>query len=198
MSSIFKPDKDWWNNARVNQGDIVSNKWEAYAMGYKIAAQTLVEKVLSRQSDVDYLVYPIIFLYRHYIELRLKEIIEHGSELLDLDNKIPTHHEIMTLWTAGGARGIVLEVWPDDSGDDLKAMEETLKEFARYDQVASTFRYPVDTKGNPSFDPEMRMINIRHFSERITKTVELLESITWGIAAYKDYKNDMMRDNMGY
>ena len=160
MSKIFRPGKDWWNNARINHGGLISNKWEVYAMGYKIAAETLVDKVLSEQTNQDHLIYPIVFLYRHYIELRLKEIIEHGSKLLDLDLKIPTHHEIMSLWTNDGAKQIVKELWPEDSTDDLKLMEETFKEFARYDRVSSSFRYPNDTKGNPSIDKGIEMINI--------------------------------------
>ena len=82
MSKIFRPGKDWWNNARINHGGLISNKWEVYAMGYKIATETLVDKVLSEQTNQDHLIYPIVFLYRHYIELRLKEIIDTGVSFL--------------------------------------------------------------------------------------------------------------------
>ena len=104
----------------------------------------------------------------------------------------------MSLWTNDGAKQIVKELWPEDSTDDLKLMEETFKEFARYDRVSSSFRYPNDTKGNPSIDKGIEMINIWHFAEQIKGAVELLEGVTWGIADFEDHKNDMIQDSMGY
>jgi hypothetical protein len=38
---------------------------------------------VEKQSDQDYLVYPIMFLYRHHIELALKNIILRTPYLID-------------------------------------------------------------------------------------------------------------------
>ena len=43
--------------------------------GYKAAADTLVEKTKSSLADQDSLVFPIVFNYRHFIELNLKYLI---------------------------------------------------------------------------------------------------------------------------
>ena len=63
----------WWHNACLNFASM-NNKWNLYAEGYKQAGDLLVKHVMDTQSEQDILVYPIFFLYRHYIELRSKDI----------------------------------------------------------------------------------------------------------------------------
>lgn len=62
---------------RMNSGrnyQSTPQNWGMYTIGYKEAGDLLLQYALNvgRQNV---LVYPIIFLYRHYIELQLKEII---------------------------------------------------------------------------------------------------------------------------
>jgi hypothetical protein len=63
--------RDWKNNACLRNGDEY-----AYREGYRKGAQILVRAVEETQSDQDFLVYPIVFLYRHHIELALKRVIK--------------------------------------------------------------------------------------------------------------------------
>ena len=46
--------------------------WHLYVEGYRRAADRLVETIF--EQDLDYLVYPILFLYRHYLEVGLKSL----------------------------------------------------------------------------------------------------------------------------
>lgn len=69
---LFRGDlRDWKNNACLRNG----NEY-AYREGYRRGAQILVRAVEETQSDQDFLVYPIVFLYRHHIELALKRVIK--------------------------------------------------------------------------------------------------------------------------
>jgi hypothetical protein len=68
-NQLFKSDADWINNACLN---FKEDQLNLYAIGYKRAAELLLEHVKNSGRDQDTLVYPIIFLYRHYLELRLK------------------------------------------------------------------------------------------------------------------------------
>ncbi|MCH8318510.1 MAG: hypothetical protein IIA88_08445 [Bacteroidetes bacterium] len=114
-NNIFKSCDDWWNNAIIN---LHYDKWDLYAEGYKLAAELLFEKVSEAKSNQDYLVYPIVFLTRHYIELRLKEIILKGKKLLDKKKeKPPTHHDLSSLWFE--CEKLIIEIWPNDSKKDL-------------------------------------------------------------------------------
>ena len=94
---LFHPvDTDWINNARIIKGDYRS---EFYIRGYKKAADILVDHVLLTDSDLDTLVYPIVFLYRHYLELLVKNIIENGAKYLGIEEKPKTNHHLDTLWS---------------------------------------------------------------------------------------------------
>lgn len=70
---LFRDDlPDYWNNACLNS--MYGSDEIAYIEGYRRGAELLVRYVNEAQRDQDYLVYPIIVLYRHHIELILKEI----------------------------------------------------------------------------------------------------------------------------
>ena len=64
------------------------------ALGYKYAADILVEALGEEmgQGKQDYLVYPIGYCYRHYLEVRLKEIIQMGGY------EYPKGHDLLCLW----------------------------------------------------------------------------------------------------
>lgn len=94
---VFQESPDWRNNARLDLG---SNRWEIYAIGYMRAADILVARVLESQHELDFLIYPIVFLYRHYLELRLKELIVAGRELLDLPPDLRQVHRLDVLWVS--------------------------------------------------------------------------------------------------
>src|SRR4051812_21456846 len=92
---LFGTAEDWWNNACLNYA---WNGWHIYALGYKEAADTLVSHVNDRGRNQDTLVYPIVFLYRQYLELALKDLIREGRSLEDIAEPFPRSHRIDELW----------------------------------------------------------------------------------------------------
>ena len=66
-------------------------------MGYKRAGDLVAEHART-QLGQHTLVYPAVFLYRHYIELRLKEIVQGGNWLVGKPPEFPKHHNINDLW----------------------------------------------------------------------------------------------------
>lgn len=183
---LFKSDKDWHNNACINWSH---DPLELYIKGYKEAADSLVKKVIQTKGKQDSLVYPICFLYRQYIELRLKEIIRTGRELLDEGGSFPQHHKIKTLWPT--AKKIMIEVYKDE-GDppDLSFVEHIIMEFSNLDPESFAFRYPLDKLGkNPL--KEIYHINLRHLSYCINKFGEVIEAASAGMSVYLDFKREM-------
>ena len=71
---------DWWNKACLTH---FSDGWWIYATGYKLGADLLVQYVTETHKNQDRLIYPIVFLYRQYLELRLKELIKNGSTIIE-------------------------------------------------------------------------------------------------------------------
>lgn len=183
----FTPDdRDWWNNACLHRSHHVL---DLYATGFKEAADVLVEEVSETRHRQDVLVFPIGFLYRHYIELRLKEIVKTGRELLDEDGGAPTGHNLTTLW--GSARAIIEKVWPEASKDDLNATEGCLSRFAEADPGSDGFRYPCDRSGNPTLS-DVRQINLRNLKEVVDRLSVVLDGASTGISVYLDDKLEMM------
>lgn len=114
-------------------------------MGYKLAADTLVEKALSDRYFTNKLVYPILFNYRQFIELSLKYFISiHGyfadvppnSQTHDLEVLWPMFQKIVTYHGEGDIKA-------------LKTVEAIVAEFAKIDQGSFNFRYPTNRNGDP-------------------------------------------------
>ena len=100
---LFWPDENWEASACI--GATVAD-W-IYFTGFRRAAQCLAEHVCVTENDQDFLIYPIVYLYRHHIELVLKGILESSSGLLDRvltpdDRKTLGRHGLLELWHARG------------------------------------------------------------------------------------------------
>jgi hypothetical protein len=121
--------------------------WDAYALGYRLAADLLAEHIGETPYHSSLLGYPILFLYRQYLELRIKELGVAAAELLAWEYEVPAHHNLLKLWES--VRSALDEVFPE-SAEHLEAVEERIREFCDVDPGSYTFRYPVDTKGKPT------------------------------------------------
>lgn len=155
---VFCGDADWQANACLNW---THDPLELYATGYKEAGDRLVEFVLTNAKDQDFLIYPIVFLYRQYVELRLKEIIREGQILLEEGNAFPTHHKICDLWS--DAKKIAMKTSDIIAGEseppNLEYAEHVIKEFSNIDPDSISFRYPTTRKGDK---------NIKSWNQTVT------------------------------
>jgi hypothetical protein len=193
MDKLFKSDNSPWRaNACLNwRNQDVNSKWSAYADGYKEAADVLVEYAKENRSQIDFLVYPIVFNYRHYLELRLKELILKGRELYDIEETLKTNHNLLSLWTE--CREILERVWPKGPKKDLDKIGSRINEFHEKDATSYSFRYPVKKDGQETI-PDLTHINLIHLSDKITEMSELLDGASCGIDEYISHKDDMRRD----
>ena len=80
-----------WNGHRDRQ-------WSLYPYGYQKAFQLLGSEALKDDAAKQVLIFPVIFLFRHYIELTLKQIIEIGNPILGEKLDCPSTHDINILW----------------------------------------------------------------------------------------------------
>ena len=188
---LFSSGDDWRLNAKIAAND---KDWRKYASAYELAVETLCERILTNPSGIDLLIYPIGFLFRHYIELSLKEIILTGSYLLERDCGEGLGHSLEIRWTA--VRKILEEVWPDGDNTDLDGLEACIKEYMEIDPNSQSFRYPADTKGNPTLE-KVKTINIGEFVRVTKKITILLNGASIGLSVYlsdkMDYESEMKR-----
>lgn len=179
--SLFALNDDWQNDACVNQK--VNHNFDLFAEGYKTAADILVKHVVEESSDQDTLVYPIVFLHRHHIELRLKEIIREGNRLLGNLPNNRFEHELQKLWPV--AKGIIRKIWSDGEPDDFQFIDLWIREFCKVDPQSASFRYP-ENKGGRNPLANMSRINIKSFGERMGRISDFLYGISAAICDYND------------
>lgn len=83
-----KTDKIFKEESSPSTGAWIANpadKKFLYSEGYKEAALSIIEKCKESGFWNNILVYPLIFLFRHYLELRLKELITASKQLANPD-----------------------------------------------------------------------------------------------------------------
>jgi len=182
---LFIEVKDWFNNACLNY---LKDNWDLYTMGYKLAGDKLVEYVVDKNVDQDFLVFPIVFLYRHYIELQLKIIIKEGNKLLGIKEDFENTHNLNKLWAKAG--NIIKMVWPKEKSDVFVAVKGYISQLNDIDPISFSFRYPVDKKRNKTLEG-LEKINIRNFSEVINKLAFFLDGCSYGISVYLETKHEM-------
>ena len=186
---LFTSGDDWWHNACLNYLD---DDWELYVIGYKKAADFLVEKIKETHQDQDILVFPIVFLYRQYLELSLKRLISLGNELLDKNSDFPKKHELDKLWNI--CKPILTKIDPKVHRQDLEAIDELIVQFCSIDPTSEAFRYPITKEGNKAISSDIRYINLRQLSDVIKKMASFFDSFDMMISVYLDYKHDMERE----
>jgi hypothetical protein len=195
---LFRGDlPDGMNNACLNvrhDGDPI-----AYTEGYRRGARLLVEHVMEHQRNQDYLVYPIIFLYRHHIELALKNLILHTPYLIDrpLTESEKLHlgrHRLDLLWqdlkpmlsAIGEAIG-----WGELDAADVEGIDNYIHQLTELDPDSFSFRYTRSKKGTPSLPAELKHINLRHFAEMMERLADFLDGLNTGLSVLKDGKAEM-------
>ena len=181
MGKLFKAATDWQNDSIIYKSN---DTWLYYSEGYKISAELLEKELIENQKDRDLLIYPLLFLYRHYIELRCKEIIAVGKEILGTSNYLPKGgHDLMSVWTE--AQSILKEVWNQEYQQPKGSIVSKIKEFHNTDLKSDEFRYPVDTEGKNNLE-QIEHINYRHFKDEFAEVKIYLEGISDGLYALKD------------
>lgn len=181
--TFFTNGEDWYHNACLNWR---YDNWDLYASGYKNAGDILVQYVVDTRSERDTLVFPIVFTYRQYLELRCKEIIRVGRMLLDQDSEFPKTHDLRVLWDM--CRLLISEIEPSATEEDLEAIDEAIEQFCAVDPKSESFRYPVDRRGNSSIPQTLRIINVRRLRDAVNRVASFFEGASMAFSAYLDTK----------
>ena len=168
---LFEEGSDWWNNAVT---DFRPGDWYPYVEGYRRAADVLVQHVAKHRSDTDLLVYPIAFLYRHYLELHLKTLIQEGSKLQESQPKPRHTHDLGQLWQE--CRSVLEGLSTQCPEADLDAVEACIRELSEIDPRSMAFRYPVDKTGSPSCS-QLGRVSLRQMAEVMARLAGLLDAI---------------------
>lgn len=186
--SISDEGSSWRHNA------FIEADWGMYAMSYKSAADLLVKQ--SMEYGVDALVYSVMFLYRHYLEIRIKDVIIALTAYLDKPYNAPYGHDLKVLWSQLRK---LMERESHNSKDMevYDAMGARVDEFHRIDRNSESFRYPVTKAGVPSLrelaDSQGRIspvINLMQVKWVVDNMAILLEGTIDMADAASQYRDD--------
>jgi hypothetical protein len=149
--------------------------WGKMILGYKQAADSLIQSAPSTQ--INFIVYPVLYLYRHHIELQLKYINQLGESMLS--GPVPRHdeHDLMKLWQA--TKQILERLFPHDQ--DTEKIENIIRQIAEVDRRSFSFRYPYDHDHKPYLPDDLERINLLHIWEKMDAALGLLEGGATGL-----------------
>ncbi len=114
--------------------------------GYVRAGATLIDQCERSATDRHDLVYPILFCYRHGLELAMKWIIAMYGRHAGVHSVDYLNHDLWKLWQA--CKKVILDFGSDGDNEALRAVEQIVKDFHDLDRSSMTFRYYDDKTGN--------------------------------------------------
>ena len=188
-ADTFVSNTDRWHTAWLNNAG--ADGWCLYADGYKRAADLLVQH-LETTYDVNTVVYPVLFLYRQYIELSLKDIIRDGRYLNHQRRQAPAVHELRSLWNE--ARAIIKKHLADIPTRDLERIESLIREFSELDPTSEAFRYPAKKDGEPSFPYDSPAVNLKRVADVMGELSALLGPIGDKLSICRGLERDYRSD----
>jgi hypothetical protein len=139
----FREGSHWLRDAKV--ADDVDERVYRMPEGYKRAADLLVQSAVNNRAHRDFLVYPIIFSYRHYLEIQLKCMLHDYGGLVGIEADWE-HHAFGKLWPPFRE---MLRRFGDNHDDALQVVAKCVAAFAEIDPGSFNFRYPTGRHGRP-------------------------------------------------
>lgn len=114
-----------------------------FSMAFKEAGDKIVKEIFRDEDGIPADIYfmPVAYLYRHSLELKLKEIIRLGCDLALLEREkkllsVLKNHSLHPLWNY--VRKIIEKHWPNDETSDLDKAWLIIQEFHKIDKDGSS------------------------------------------------------------
>lgn len=148
----------------------------AYREGYRRGAMILAERAHASDEPPELLVWPVAWLWRHYLELALKETIATGK-LLEEESagwQWPHGHVLARLWR--DARRYV-EPHGDPDAPELTNVASIIAEFDALDRDATGFRYTENLDGARSLPNAPEHINVGLMDETMQRIAGFLDAV---------------------
>jgi hypothetical protein len=169
---VIVPDSDIRFNAVLDYWSSVS---DFHAAGYRQASEILLQRFLDdpqrTAGDRDSLVLPILFLVRHYLELRFKDILVYGRALSGQPAQWPLVHPLKDLWA--NTQQVLRAIYDADVSQELTSIEQFVTDLDRLDPDSQSFRYPRDRNGRPMF--EHLVVGLKTLHATIGKIADYLD-----------------------
>ena len=194
-----KPDRALRPGKDPQQDVYVHNRgtgWWLYFRGYKLAADALVEQsgqlTLGERNSI---LYPVLFLYRHYFELVIKYIILVGQKLRRERPQVRRRHCVVAYW--GECKRVIRERKVPVTPKTLDRIGRLASELDALDPSSDRFRYPIDRDGSFPYPDERRRFNLEEFARAVSPVAAALEQIAGLLDADLDLEMEFYDDVYG-
>ena len=165
-----------------------------YMIGYKASADATFDAfkkaVISGDNEVvDTICYPLVYLYRHVVELMLKysyiELKKYRTDN-DIETLLNKGHHLKELWN---------QVKPDFErlskrtgvAVDVLAIEHYIMELSIVDDSSMAYRYPIKKNLNRYHDQDLRL-NIPRLKERMDAFYNYMYAVIYQLSSHlEDY-----------
>lgn len=180
---LFNSQGTRWTQAWLGSTD--ENDWYVYAQGYKDAADLLIPAAEQAHGTGYFLIQPVLFLYRHYLELTLKRLFMLSETIHGTRRPLPNTHRLNDLW-----QKVKPFLWDgsEPPPDELIAIEACINELSAHELQPDAFRYPADLKGQTWNRPGQHF-DVRHFSTVMGAIAVLLEGALTGL--YEEWQQEL-------
>jgi hypothetical protein len=137
---------------------------------------------------LDIAILPIVYLYRQYLELAIKDIIDTVRQIENEGRGYPQHHNLKNLWDE--AKRLIQKHYGNDAPPELDHIQPCIDEFHAHDPDSFAFRYPTDKKGNANL-LGLSHINLRNLCETMERLSSFFDCISNDLGQKLQWMYDM-------
>ena len=163
---------DWIYNACMSQWTSASQIAQGYRDGARLAFAQIASTGAREFNDSA--AYAIIFNWRHYLELTLKDLLYTARAVVNDDAGKPVHHHrLADVWKE--LRPLMEQIGGTES-ENFDKVGRVVAEFIQYDPDSFAFRYATDKKGRRSLPNIPSAVNLRYMDEAMADVARFLDS----------------------
>jgi hypothetical protein len=132
--------------------------------------------MVDKRQDLDTVIYPALFCFVHFLELRLKNVLLQTFKLGQTSLKtVPRTHNLVHLWR--DTCKALKETFPNTEYDSVsKLLDSEISELSKFGVASEQFRFPQDTKGSPTLSG-LERVNVKNLQTAITDIIAWLDGL---------------------
>ena len=185
-SSVSTPSRDPDDEHAIGSADYWLRE------GYYRAAEMLATQLVEKEREVwSGIVFPMLYCYRHFLELSLKAIIPDLARLAEheVEVNLTKIHDLDLLWAEfrKHSRNAFSPHEDNEPTDDI--VERCINEMNQVDKSSQAFRYATDKKGKLTTD-DLPLVELK----QLKKTMANLRQYFEGTDIYAGEELELQRD----
>ena len=157
--------------------------------GYRLSAVSLYQEIKKNEwINKPYLSSAMIFSFRQFLEVRLKELIYIGKRELFEEPQFKATHSLEDLFQTY-AKEVLPKADPSFDKELVSIVNKLIHEFNFIDPKSMSFRYPVDKELNPNHN--LPNFDIDNFKDVMDKLANFFDSQLEILQMLEDYNAEM-------